>query len=106
MIDMCDLAALDFAGKRVTVVGLGIEGVDLVRYLARQGAHVTVSDSRPADKLADRIADVAGLPVQFSLGSGLTYLFNADLAGRFMALYDSERRGARFVLQLYYYKGL
>ena len=27
---------LDFAGKRVTVVGLGIEGVDLVRYRAEQ----------------------------------------------------------------------
>lgn len=43
---------------------------------------------------------------EVSLGSGLTYLFNADLAGRFMALYDSEGRGARFVVQLYYYKGL
>jgi hypothetical protein len=41
-----------------------------------------------------------------SLGLGLTYLFSADLAGRFMVLDDSERRGARFVLQLYYYKGL
>lgn len=41
-----------------------------------------------------------------SLGSGLTYLFNADLAGRFMVLYDTERRGARFVAQLYYYKGI
>ena len=42
----------------------------------------------------------------YSLGSGLTYLFNADLAGRFMVLYDSERRDARFVAQLYFYKGL
>jgi hypothetical protein len=41
-----------------------------------------------------------------SLGSGLTYLFNADLAGRFMVLYDSERRDARFVAQLYFYKSL
>lgn len=41
-----------------------------------------------------------------SFGFGLTYLFNADLAGRFMVLDDSERRGARFVLQFYYYKRL
>ena len=41
-----------------------------------------------------------------SLGFGLTYLFNADLAGRFMVFDDSERRGARFVVQLYYYKGI
>jgi len=41
-----------------------------------------------------------------ALGAGLTYLFNADLAGRFMVFTDSERGGARFVVQLYYYKGL
>jgi len=42
----------------------------------------------------------------YSLGSGLTYLFNADLAGRFMVIYDRGRRDARFVLQFYYYKRL
>ena len=42
----------------------------------------------------------------YALGSGLTYLFNADLAGRFMVFHDSEHRGARLVVQLYYYKGL
>jgi len=41
-----------------------------------------------------------------ALGFGLTYLLSADLAGRFMALYDRERRDARFVLQLYYSKRL
>ncbi len=42
----------------------------------------------------------------YSLGSGLTYLLNADLASRFMVLYDHARRDARFVLQLYFYKRL
>jgi hypothetical protein len=42
----------------------------------------------------------------YILGSGLTYLLNADLAGRFMVLYDHERRDARFVVQLYFYKSL
>jgi hypothetical protein len=42
----------------------------------------------------------------YALGSGLSYLLNADLAGRFMVLYDHGRRDARFVVQLYYYKGL
>ncbi len=59
---------LDFADKRVTVVGLGIEGVDLVRYLARQGALVTVSDSKPPQKLADRVREIADMPVRFALG--------------------------------------
>ncbi len=42
----------------------------------------------------------------YLLGSGLTYLLNADLAGRFMVLYDRERRDARFAVQLYFYKRL
>jgi hypothetical protein len=42
----------------------------------------------------------------YSLGSGLTYLLNADLAGRLMVFYDHGRRDARFVVQLYYYKRL
>jgi hypothetical protein len=42
----------------------------------------------------------------YSLASGLTYLLNADLAGRFMVLYDHGRRDARFAVQFYYYKRL
>ena len=58
----------DFRGKRVTVVGLGIEGVDLARYLVGKGALVTVSDSRPAERLTPRLQDLDGLPVSLSLG--------------------------------------
>jgi UDP-N-acetylmuramoylalanine--D-glutamate ligase len=63
------LADLDFAQKRVTVVGLGIEGVDTVRYLASRGAHVTVSDARSRERLADRVNQVSDLPVSLSLGA-------------------------------------
>ncbi|MEX0785677.1 MAG: UDP-N-acetylmuramoyl-L-alanine--D-glutamate ligase [Dehalococcoidia bacterium] len=55
-------------GKRVTVLGLGIEGVDLVRYLASQGAIITISDSRSPEALASRIKELDSLPVRFSLG--------------------------------------
>ena len=68
MIDLRQLERLDFDGKNVTVVGLGIEGVDFVRYLARRGANVTISDSKPRSKLADRLHDVEGLAVNLSLG--------------------------------------
>jgi UDP-N-acetylmuramoylalanine--D-glutamate ligase len=54
--------------KRVTVLGLGVEGVDLARYLASHGAVVTVSDARSAEQLARRIQELDGLPVRFSLG--------------------------------------
>jgi hypothetical protein len=43
---------------------------------------------------------------EYQFGSGLTYLFDTDLAGRFMVLYDIRQNSARFVVQLYYYKGL
>ncbi|MDO8614768.1 MAG: UDP-N-acetylmuramoyl-L-alanine--D-glutamate ligase [Dehalococcoidia bacterium] len=69
MVDARRLSELDFTDKRVTVVGLGIEGVDMARYLARQGAEVTVSDSKPPEKLGDRIQELAGLPVRFALGA-------------------------------------
>ena len=58
----------DFRGKKVTVVGLGIEGVDLVRYLVGEGALVTASDARPAERLAPRLRELDGLPVRLSLG--------------------------------------
>jgi UDP-N-acetylmuramoylalanine--D-glutamate ligase len=69
MVDFRRLERLDFSDKNVTVVGLGIEGVDFVRFLARQGGCVTVSDSKPPEKLADRIADIADLGAALSLGS-------------------------------------
>jgi len=55
-------------GKKVTVLGLGIEGVDLVRYLTTQGAKVTVSDTKSPEALSSRIRELGDLPVSFSLG--------------------------------------
>jgi UDP-N-acetylmuramoylalanine--D-glutamate ligase len=63
------LGELDFADKRVTVVGLGIEGVDLARYLSRRGAYVTVSDSKSRESLAQRADEAAALGVHLALGS-------------------------------------
>ena len=60
---------LDFSDKRVTVVGLGIEGVDIARYLARQGAMVTVSDSKSREKLNVRLQQVDNLGLKLALGS-------------------------------------
>jgi UDP-N-acetylmuramoylalanine--D-glutamate ligase len=59
----------NYEGTHVTVVGLGIEGIDLVRYLAPRGARVTVSDARPGDQLGDALAAIDGLDVTLSLGA-------------------------------------
>ncbi len=53
----------------VTVVGLGIEGIDLVRYLSSQGARVTVSDSRPATELREALDAIADCAATLSLGA-------------------------------------
>lgn len=58
----------EWQGKQVFVIGLGIEGEDLARYFAGQGADVTVSDTKDAEALEQRIQQLAGLGVRFRLG--------------------------------------
>ena len=55
-----------FAGKHVTVMGLGLlgRGVNDVRFLAEHGARLTVTDLKTADDLApslERLADLDGI---------------------------------------------
>ena len=52
----------------MTVIGLGIEGIDLVRYLSSRGARVTVSDARPAEQLSDSIEAIRDSGAELSLG--------------------------------------
>jgi len=51
------------------VIGLGIEGIDLVHFLAARGARVTVSDARQAGALGEALAAIADVDVTFSLGA-------------------------------------
>jgi UDP-N-acetylmuramoylalanine--D-glutamate ligase len=62
------------ANKRVTVAGLGRFGgqIAAARWLIAQGAHVTVTDQALAGKLADSIAQLRDLPIEFHLGGHLT----------------------------------
>jgi UDP-N-acetylmuramoylalanine--D-glutamate ligase len=53
---------------RVLVIGLGIEGVALTRFLAGQGARVTVNDARPHDQLTARLADLDGVRFTSAFG--------------------------------------
>lgn len=60
----------DIAGKRFTVMGLGIlgGGVGVAKYLASHGGIVTVTDMRPAEQLQSSIDQLAGLPITYHLG--------------------------------------
>jgi UDP-N-acetylmuramoylalanine--D-glutamate ligase len=61
----------NFAGKRVTVLGLGHfgGGSAVARWLVEQGARVRVSDQSSKEKLADSVALLADLPIEFRLGA-------------------------------------
>src|SRR5262245_33342138 len=56
--------------RRVTVMGLGSfgGGVGLTRYLAHQGAYVTVTDLQEAEALTASLEALRGLSIRFVLG--------------------------------------
>ena len=59
-----------YAGKAVTVMGLGLfgGGVGAARYFARRGARVTVTDTKSSKELAPSLKALKGLAVTFHLG--------------------------------------
>jgi len=60
----------NLSAQRVTVMGLGRfgGGINVAKWLVSQGAQVLVTDRDPADKLADSIKQLDGLPITFRLG--------------------------------------
>ena len=65
-----DLMDDTWVGKRVLVMGLGRfgGGVGVCRFLADRGAGVTVTDTAGETKLADSLAQLADLRIDFRLG--------------------------------------
>lgn len=59
----------NLAGARVTVIGLGIEGIDLVRFASAEGARVTVSDRRSENELREALDAIAECDARLSLGA-------------------------------------
>ena len=64
------MKASELAGKRVTVMGLGLfgGGLGVTRFLVQRGACVTVTDVKDARALARSVAQLDGLPVTLHLG--------------------------------------
>jgi UDP-N-acetylmuramoylalanine--D-glutamate ligase len=60
----------DFKGRRVTIVGLGKgrTASGLARFLVSSGAHVTITDAKSRDQLAEGIGRIGGTPVELVLG--------------------------------------
>ncbi len=57
-----------FKGKKVLVVGFGVSGVAVARYMAKQGAKVTVTDLKQRADLNDAVNACADLKIEYELG--------------------------------------
>lgn len=64
---------------RATIIGAAREGIALARFLAVQGARVTLSDAKSADALGTALAELERLPVRLALGGHPPDLLDADV---------------------------
>lgn len=69
---------IPFSGLRVLVVGLAREGVSATRFLLSRGARVSVTDSKPADRLQAQLTQLGDLPLDFYLGEHPAHLLHPD----------------------------
>ncbi|MHB1120360.1 MAG: UDP-N-acetylmuramoyl-L-alanine--D-glutamate ligase [Bellilinea sp.] len=58
----------DWTGQRVLIIGAARQGLALARYLAGQGARVTLNDQRSEKQLVSAMESMTGLPVEWALG--------------------------------------
>lgn len=73
---------MDFLAKRIVIMGLGRfgGGGGAARYLARHGAKVLITDTSTAERLAESITALDGLPIDYRLGKHVEEDFTgADL---------------------------
>jgi UDP-N-acetylmuramoylalanine--D-glutamate ligase len=71
---------MELEGKKVVVVGLALTGVAVAKFCVRRGAKVTITDGKPAEKLAEPMKMLAGVPVTWELGGHKLETFTtADL---------------------------
>ncbi len=63
-------------GKNITVIGIGISNLPLIRFLAENGANVKACDKRERDALGEICAELEAAGVELSLGDA--YLSDID----------------------------
>lgn len=71
---------MDLRGKRCLVVGLGSSGVSVIRFLQKEKAKISVSESRTADELKEAINNLNKNEIEFEFGGHTRDFFQkADL---------------------------
>ena len=67
------------AGKNITVIGIGISNLPLIKYLVSLGANVTACDRRRAEDLGENYTELEKLGVKFNLGDGYLNNLSGDM---------------------------
>lgn len=67
------------AGKNITVIGIGISNLSLIKYLVSLGANVTACDRRSAEDLGENYTELEKLGVKFNLGDGYLNNLSGDM---------------------------
>ncbi len=57
-----------YKGKKVLVVGFGVSGVSVAKYMSKQGAKVTVTDTKQKSELTESVNACADLKIEYELG--------------------------------------
>lgn len=66
-------------GKNITVIGIGISNLPLIKYLVSLGANVTACDRRSAEDLGENYTELEKLGVKFNLGDGYLNNLSGDM---------------------------
>ena len=66
-------------GKKITVIGIGISNMPLIKYLAELGADVTACDRRTKEDLGDNYTELEKFGIQFRLGDGYLDNLSGDI---------------------------
>ncbi|MBC7387333.1 MAG: UDP-N-acetylmuramoyl-L-alanine--D-glutamate ligase [Cryobacterium sp.] len=66
-----------YKGKKVLVVGFGVSGVSVAKYMTKQGAKVTVTDTKQKSELTESVAACADLKIEYELGKHNEATFKA-----------------------------
>lgn len=67
------------AGKNITVIGIGISNLPLIKYLVSLGANVTACDRRSVEDLGENYTELEKLGVKFNLGDGYLNNLSGDM---------------------------
>lgn len=74
-----DIFKESIKNKNITVIGIGISNIPLIRFLVQNGAVVTACDKRPKPALDDELAQLSDVDIKYHLGENYLQSLDADI---------------------------